>query len=276
MALKEIYNYECDKLLIGVDLFRKLLPHSSKNASIHSGEEGRFVESLVVEFLRKSLPSLIEVSTGFVVWSKNINITSGQIDILIFDNHNFSPLMRYGDAVIIHDQSLIAAISIKKNIALDNIINEVRTLSKIGAICGKNNYPNPYLAIFSLDIRGLANFQNTIKNVIKKFKETYYERDSGWSGNEFINDFIVLNKFIIKRKEWKSDDKQKKVKYIWCGANNIHRNVYVQQLVHGINKILEKRYKQKNSILTNFPKIGYKPAVEFNICTDDRPYISEP
>lgn len=273
MSLKNLYNYECDKLLNGVELFRQMLPHKNKNASIHSGEEGIFVENLVTEFLRNSLPLQLEVSSGFVVSSKDINIKSGQIDIIIYDSQKYSPIMKYGDAVVIHDKALVAAISVKKNITRNEVTSEFQALSKIGSMCGKSGYPKPYLAVFALDIRGMKKFEDTVSDVVKRIKNSYPDRGQGWSGNEMVNDLIVLNQFIIKKKDWKDKNtKEGEARYIMCGGNDDHRNIYVQHLVHGIGKVFNEREGTTLSVLTDFPKIDFTPATNIDLCTDNRPY----
>lgn len=273
MSIISLFNFECDKLLNGVDLFRKMLPSEDSAASVHHGEEGRFVENLVIEFLRKSLPSQLEVSTGFVVSSKDFNIKSGQVDILVYDKQRYVPIMKYGDAVVIHDQALVAAISVKKNIVRTQITEEFRALSKIGSMCGKNGNPKPYLAVFAMDIRGLANFTDTVNDSFDKILEAFPERENGWSGNEMVNDLIVLNKFLIKKKEWRGKDEEREVRYIMCGGSGVHRHLYVQHLVYGIGKVLNKLNGIDTSVMTDFPKINFTNMGKLKICTPDRPYI---
>jgi hypothetical protein len=270
MSIISLFNFECDKLLNGVDLFRKMLPSEDGAASVHHGEEGRFVENLVIEFLRKSLPSQLEVSTGFVVSSKDFNIKSGQVDILVYDKQRYVPIMKYGDAVVIHDQALVAAISVKKNIVRKQITEEFQALSKIGSMCGKNGNPKPYLAVFAMDIRGLTKFKDTVKDSFDKILDAFPEREKGWSGNEMVNDLIVLNKFLIKKKEWRSKDKE--ARYIMCGGSGLHRHLYVQHLVYGIGKVLNKLNGLETSVLTDFPKIKFSKMGTVKLCTSDRPY----
>ena len=276
MPLINLFNFECDKLLNGVDLFRNLLPSVSANASIHPGEEGRFVESLVVEFLRKSLPSQLEVASGFIVSSKDTGVRSSQVDIVIYDKQRYVPIMKYGDAVVIHDKALVAAISVKKNIRRDEITSEFQALSKIGSMCGMNGNPKPYLAVFALDIQELVNFEDTVTNSFNKILDAFLDREKGWASNEIVNDLIVLNKFIIKKKDWKSEsEKEDKVRYIWCGGNKEHRNIYVQHLINGIGKVLNKINNTDTSVLVEFPSIKFKNfSREIPLIAKERPYDS--
>lgn len=274
MSLINIYNAECDKLLNGVDLFRDLLPSTSAKASIHSGEEGRFVESLVIEFLRNSLPLQLEVATGFVVSAKDISLRSGQIDILIYDKQRYAPILKYGDAVVIHDRAVVAAISVKKNITRKEITSEFKSLSQIGSICGKNGQPRPYLAVFALDIHQRATFEATVEDAYSRIAEAYSERQAGWSGNEMVNDLIVLGQFIIKKNDWKGvGNKETKAKYAMCGSNDHHRNVYLQHLLKGIARVLDLRNGTDNAVLTHFPKVDFRQVGAIELCTDDRPFV---
>lgn len=273
MTIQGLFNSECDKLLGAVDLFREILPSFSNAGAIHSGEEGRFIENLVSEFLKRSLPKQLEVSSGFVVSSRDTNIRSSQIDIVIYDGVRYAPIMKYGDAVIIHDKSLIAAISVKKNITKSEITSEFQALSHVGAICGKNGNPNPYLAVFALDIRGSTHFEETYKACFQRIEEAYPARECGWSGNEIVNDLIILNQFLIKKKARKASDyKSLFERYIMCGGNNVHRNIYLQQMLNGIARVLNDINKTDVSVLTEFPKIDFKSLGVIDICCKDRPY----
>jgi hypothetical protein len=272
MSLLNIYNSEYDKLINGVELFRDLLPSDSKNASIHSGEEGRFVENLVVEFLRNSLPAQLEVASGFVVGAKDLRLRSGQIDVLVYDKMQYAPLMKYGDAVVVHDRAVIAAISIKKNIKREEITKEFKALSRVGTICGKNGRPKLYLGVFALDIHQLATFEKTVAESWGRIQSAYEHRKEGWAGNEMVNDLIVLNQFLIKKSDWqgKAED-EKFAKYSMCGGNDEHRNIYLQHLVNGIAKVFDLRRGANDSVLTHFPKVKFQQLGGIDLCASDRP-----
>ena len=66
-SFQEFLNGEHDSLLASIDLFRTLLPHDERNASVHSGEEGRFIELALTQYLIDKLPSGVGVGGGFAV-----------------------------------------------------------------------------------------------------------------------------------------------------------------------------------------------------------------
>lgn len=60
----------------------------------HTGEYGTYRESIVRDFFRFVVPRGLDISTGFVITTKND--VSTQCDILIFDSH-MTPLYQEGD-----------------------------------------------------------------------------------------------------------------------------------------------------------------------------------
>lgn len=83
--------------------------HLIKDA--HWGEDGRYKEAILIEFLRKSLPEY-GIGTGFVVCERDI---TSQIDIIIYDRHKRSDaeILRQGDFVIVESKSVEAIIEVK-------------------------------------------------------------------------------------------------------------------------------------------------------------------
>ena len=45
--------------------FQILIPAKNKNGAAHNGEDGRYVETLIREYLKRYLPKDLEVLTGF-------------------------------------------------------------------------------------------------------------------------------------------------------------------------------------------------------------------
>ena len=62
----------------------------------HWGEEGRYKEIILMNYLKRVLPKNVSVGTGFVQGNNNL---STQIDIIIYDN-TFPVLFSEGDFVV--------------------------------------------------------------------------------------------------------------------------------------------------------------------------------
>ncbi|NHC43627.1 hypothetical protein G6549_27710 [Bacillus sp. MM2020_1] len=78
----------------------------------HWGEDGRFKEVLLMNYLKKVLPSNVSVGTGFV---RKGNEVSSQIDLIIFNN-SCPTLFSEGDFIIVLPESVYGIIEVKSKI----------------------------------------------------------------------------------------------------------------------------------------------------------------
>lgn len=256
-------------------MFRTLLPHPLNNASVHSGEEGRFVEGLLAAFLRDSLPSQLTVATGFIV-NLDYDWNSGQTDIIVYDSARFSPYFKYGDAVVVPVESVVAAISVKERLRYTDIQKELKGLAKIGEMCGSTKAPAPYLSLVAFD-DDLTDDPPTKANTSwQHIQSAYPARSSGYGANELIDSVIVVGKFYIRKRSWspsKAAEKRTNAKYIWSGAQGEHRNAYLQELIHSIHE--RARGRESNTLLkhntAHFAPKGMKDLGDIAVKCDNRP-----
>lgn len=81
----------------------------------HWGEDGRYKEIILINYLKRILPSNVSVGTGFVK-NRDGELTS-QIDIIIY--HNSAPkLFSEGDFVILMPESVLGIIEVKSKSTL--------------------------------------------------------------------------------------------------------------------------------------------------------------
>ena len=111
--LQKYWGKEVDALVEIYQQFERLIPNEKTTGSAHRGEDGRYVEELVRQYLKKYLPSTIEVLTGFILRPavktglngkerKNETDThSTQLDIIIYNSGNYPIFQRFGDSVIV-------------------------------------------------------------------------------------------------------------------------------------------------------------------------------
>ena len=78
----------------------------------HHAEDGRYKEILLMNYLRRVLPSNVSVGTGFV---RNGIQTTKQIDIIIYDN-SIPTLFSEGDFVIVIAESIYGIIEVKSRL----------------------------------------------------------------------------------------------------------------------------------------------------------------
>lgn len=118
---------EAKSMLEVYQQFQELLPSAEQNAAVHKGEDGRYVESLIRNYLRKFLPVGLEVLTGFILRpavktgvnnrSRRVEQDqhSTQLDIIVYDSSHYPIFQRFDrDNVIVPPEGVIAIISVKK------------------------------------------------------------------------------------------------------------------------------------------------------------------
>lgn len=279
-TLQEFLNGEHDSLLATIDLFRTLLPHHTRDASVHSGEEGRFIELALSQYLLDKLPGGIGIGSGFAV-DIHSGWNSKQIDILLYDKINYSPIMKYGDAVVLPIQSIVGALSVKRKLYKSQLDNEIGALTEIGSRSGGFGYPKPYLSIIAFDSeKNIHNGKDDVFEAISKHYKPRVDiklRKNLHSWNELLDSVIVFDKFIVKGSNFTADDKKKRgaSKYLWTGGNGIKRNLYIQHLLHGIHRAWydPRRGVKAVGTILSIPSGDMQELGKINFCVEDRKYI---
>jgi hypothetical protein len=114
LGLAEFHSGEAEIMLLKYKTIEKLI-----GGGIHRESEGTYCEDLVREFLRKVLPSRYSVDTGFIR-GKEMQIggakrsVSQQLDVIVHDTTDFSPIFRSEGFVIVLPEAVAAVIEVKK------------------------------------------------------------------------------------------------------------------------------------------------------------------
>lgn len=150
MADERIKNYwsrEMDALLETYKQFQTLIPSAVNSGAAHPGEDGRYVEQLIREYLKRYLPRDLEVLTGFILRPAVIcgnndksrkgdeHEISGQLDIIVYDTAHYPVYQRFGDSVIVPPEGVAAVLSVKKHLSVSHIESEAKALGKVSALC---------------------------------------------------------------------------------------------------------------------------------------------
>lgn len=240
--IQAFLNREADTLLNLIDAFRDLLPHKDNDASAHSGEEGRAIEIVVRQYLREKLPAGLEVGCGFLI-DPDQSWQSRQLDVIIFDSHNFAPFFRYGDAIVAHLASAVAVISIKRKLYKRDLEPEIRILSEIGARFGNYHLPKPFLSLVGFDTAA-SDFSKSVDDVKDALRNFYSPRPDiknraiKFSWGELVDAVVVPDQFLVRLKnlDEPSAKPPEAQKYLWTGGDGKHRHIYWQTLLRGIRR----------------------------------------
>ena len=99
--IREYWSNEMQALLDTYKQFQVLIPAKNRNGADLNGEDGRYVETLIREYLKRYLPKDLEVLTGFILRPavktglKNKcrqdqqDMHSTQLDIIVYDSANY-------------------------------------------------------------------------------------------------------------------------------------------------------------------------------------------
>ena len=93
----------------------------------HWGEDGRFKEILLSDFLKNVLPDNVAVGTGFVR-NANKELTH-QIDVIIYKKDH-PCLFQKGDFVILMPESVLGIIEVKSTVSMDVLTRRKQETSK--------------------------------------------------------------------------------------------------------------------------------------------------
>lgn len=192
----------------------------------HWGEDGRFKEVLLMNYLRRVLPSNVSIGTGFV---KNKNQITRQIDIIIYDN-SVPMLFSEGDFVITLPESVLGIIEVKSKLKLDSSLKTaIIKADENGAIIDKDIFNGIFGYESNVDFFDEIAFKINIKSPLELTKG-------------FLNHISFGPDFFTKY--WpngKSEEDNKVNFFSFYKLENLSFGYFVSNLVEHINcKIMKK------------------------------------
>lgn len=263
--IKEYWSKEMDVLLETYQQFQTLLPSEKNRGAVHVGEDGRYVEYLIKEYLKKYLPKDLEVLTGFILRpavacgkndrarKKDEHQNSGQLDIIVYDTAHYPVYQRFGDSVIVPPEGVIAVISIKKHLRIKDIDDEVDMLGKTSSLCSHKNGEgksarSPFTALITIEDKIGENNKRKLTAKQKARKsydklETYYKKKKTLFYDEMID-------FIGSLSEWglykERISKRNETSYFFYEYNLEKRSLGFQLI---LQNILSVYYENTISLL---------------------------
>ena len=164
----------------------------------HWGEEGRYKEILLMNYLRRILPNTVSVGTGFVrVGDKLTN----QIDIIVYRN-NLPLLFQEGDFIIATPQSIVAIIEVKSRLYLNNLKKVFEKANSNGKIICSKTGKGIFNGIFAYD-KGTGK----IETYAQRLEELDYSKIIGnpsaqghypYENYSCVNHMVLENKTFVK------------------------------------------------------------------------------
>ena len=264
--IQAYWSNEMQALLDTYTQFETLLPATKKQGASHAGEDGRYVETLIREYLKKYLPKDLEVLTGFIVRpavKTGLNSKkrksekdqhSTQLDIIVYDTASYPVFQRFGDSVIVPPEGVIAIISVKKNLHETDICSETQALKRTAKLCkcfdnSDNEIRSPFLALVSMD--SFEKKRTNIGNwIFGKLQETYSTQDTF---DELVGYIGAIKKWSIFKPRPKKD--KSKAEYIFFQHQQEETHLGFQFLLTGILSVFydPTRNRVSRPGFTSFP-----------------------
>lgn len=159
--ISKYFDDVAKSLMSNYKRFETLIPNTTllidsdetKGGSDHTGEEGRFLESVIRSFLNKHLPQNLRALSGFIIRPAALcgdNDTrrlrdqledkhSPQLDIIVYDVGNYPVFEQFDDFAIVPPEGVYAIISVKKQLRMDDIEHELKALAYSASLCHHYN-----------------------------------------------------------------------------------------------------------------------------------------
>ena len=159
---------------------------------IHSGENGRNKEDILLNFLRSHLPQRYSIGTGFIFDTNNEK--SNQNDLIIYDSFWSNMLFPDNVSQMFPIESVYGIIEVKSTLnqtELRSTIQKAKKIKKMPAKgisreIGNSGFKEPLYSIFAYDSIDLANLKSQLE---EEYKDTPL--------NERIDFIIILNKGLF-------------------------------------------------------------------------------
>ena len=217
--IRDYWSAEIDAIVRKYRQFETLVPAIGREGSGHAGEDGRFVEELIRQYLVTVLPRDLEVLTGFILRPAVKTGTDGrersglkdehstQLDIIVYDSARYPVFHRLGNSAIVPPEGVIGIISVKKHLNEGDIKRECGALQRAGRLCagfarnnGEVKTRGPYLAIIAVH----SDVEKPEKGMLQwAFDQTAkaYEPIADLAFDEMIGYVGVLDKWgVFKRR----------------------------------------------------------------------------
>ena len=252
-GIREFFEIEAQSILERYKTVEKILPSLKHTGSKHPAEEGRFVESLIRDFLNKHLPKNLRAMSGFIIKPSTktgldnfarVNfendLHSKQLDIIVYDISNYPIYEQFEEFCIVPPEGVIAILSIKKTLRMKDISAELQSLHETYEICKNEHLRSPYFGLFAFSID--SNLTKLVyKNLFNKVSKEYQNAPF----DAMLNELTIINSFMFFKYRKESSDLPGMCKYVNIDLKN-KSNIALQRLLQSILGVYYYRLPSHN------------------------------
>jgi hypothetical protein len=247
--VRKFFTAEAQALIESYKNIETLIPSSVRKGAAHTGEEGRYIESLIRSFLNRHLPKSLRALSGFIMRPATKTGTndkirkmleddshSRQLDIIIYDIANYPVYEQFEEFAIVPPEGVIAIISVKKNLYKSQVIDELKNLAKAAFLCRHTNQENSVVRGPNLSLISISTSEDPDDQEKKIFSDIQKISGVGLPFDCLVNQIIVLDSYtIFKARPSSNSENVKTASYVYLGHDNEDdRHKGLQLLLTGI------------------------------------------
>lgn len=269
--IQKYWSSEVDALVKTYQQFETLIPSPKGDGAEHKGEDGRFVEDLLREYLNRYLPNGLEVLTGFILRpavktgeigkerKSESDAHSTQLDIIVFDSGNYPVFQRFGSSVIVPSEGVVGIISVKKHLNDGDIRKECEALFKAASHCeslassdGTAKMRGPYLALVSVKSKIEKKKTDILTWIFGQMRDAY-QNDTDVTFDKLVGFIGALDEWSIFKR--RPEENPTKAEYVGFKHKNGESHLGLQFLLTGILSVFydETRRNLRRPGYTAFP-----------------------
>lgn len=236
--IRQFFEIEAEILHRRFRILQTLLPSATGTGAAHKGEEGRYVETLLRDFLNRHLPSELRAMSGFIVrpatktGSDNLvrvetetDKHSTQLDIIVYDIAHYPVYEQFEEFCVVPPEGVIGVISVKKTLRRTEVKKEVTALAEVADLCHMHNRISPYIGLFAFQAADNANEANEVFKIIRPTLENR-------PYNLMVNEVTVMDRYVIFK--WRlGNPPRAKVRYVNVDCKN-KMHVAIQRIIQSI------------------------------------------
>ena len=269
--IQDYWSSEVDALVMTYQQFETLIPAPEGAGAEHKGEDGRFVEDLLREYLNRYLPNGLEVLTGFILRpavktgetgkerKAESDAHSTQLDIIVFDSGNYPVFQRFGNSVIVPPEGVVGIISVKKHLNDGDVKKECEALFEASSLCEtlasndrSDKVRGPYLALVSVKSNIEKTRTDTLDWIFNQVSAAYTGK-SGITFDKLVGFIGALDEWSIFKR--RPEKKLTEAEYVGFKHQNGESHLGLQFLLTGILSVFydETRRNLRRPGYTAFP-----------------------
>lgn len=160
----------------------------------HMPTLGSYRETLLRSFLASHLPRRYHVATGFILG--DLYSPKGQLDVLIYDQQDYSPVFRQGDLVVVHAAAVRAVIEVKSRLTtaqLDDALELLDENTRREVV-----HPPFFKGIFAFDSK--IKTPETIARHVKSYYNSAESTPIGPAPRRLMRQFQVVDAIAVSGK----------------------------------------------------------------------------